>query len=123
MLTAPLAQPEPFLIVSESHETSCIDQNWSVSLQIVHMGWTCECPDGSVAGKTSVFKFLALRGPYFSIFRSPPVIISSVQFPLYYTPLFSALVIPNRSFCSDESPSHKKFPVVMPFMIYFYDIV
>ncbi|XP_075879559.1 gamma-2-syntrophin isoform X2 [Nelusetta ayraudi] len=41
--------------------------------QIVHMGWTCECPEGSAAGKTSVFKFLALRGPYFSIFRSPPI--------------------------------------------------
>lgn len=83
-----------------------IKQSYSVSPQIVHMGWTCECPEGSVAGKTSVFKFLALRGPYFSIFRSPPVIISSFGFPLYYTPLFSAPVISNRSSCSDESLSH-----------------
>uniref|UniRef100_A0AAQ5YV60 Syntrophin C-terminal PH domain-containing protein n=1 Tax=Amphiprion ocellaris TaxID=80972 RepID=A0AAQ5YV60_AMPOC len=41
--------------------------------QIVHMGWACESPEGSTAGPTSVFKFLALRGPYFYIFRSPPV--------------------------------------------------
>uniref|UniRef100_A0A3P8TPV2 Syntrophin, gamma 2 n=1 Tax=Amphiprion percula TaxID=161767 RepID=A0A3P8TPV2_AMPPE len=41
--------------------------------QIVHMGWACESPEGSTAGRTSVFKFLALRGPYFYIFRSPPI--------------------------------------------------
>uniref|UniRef100_A0A3Q1C4J8 Syntrophin C-terminal PH domain-containing protein n=1 Tax=Amphiprion ocellaris TaxID=80972 RepID=A0A3Q1C4J8_AMPOC len=41
--------------------------------QIVHMGWACESPEGSTAGPTSVFKFLALRGPYFYIFRSPPI--------------------------------------------------
>uniref|UniRef100_A0A3Q1FE97 Syntrophin, gamma 2 n=1 Tax=Acanthochromis polyacanthus TaxID=80966 RepID=A0A3Q1FE97_9TELE len=41
--------------------------------QIVHMGWACESPEDSTAGRTSVFKFLALRGPYFHIFRSPPV--------------------------------------------------
>uniref|UniRef100_A0A3B4ZZH8 Syntrophin gamma 2 n=1 Tax=Stegastes partitus TaxID=144197 RepID=A0A3B4ZZH8_9TELE len=41
--------------------------------QIVHMGWACESPEGSAAGRTSVFKFLALRGPYFYIFRSPPI--------------------------------------------------
>uniref|UniRef100_A0A7N8XRW3 Syntrophin, gamma 2 n=1 Tax=Mastacembelus armatus TaxID=205130 RepID=A0A7N8XRW3_9TELE len=41
--------------------------------QIVHMGWACECPEGSAAGRTSVFKFLALRGPYFYIFRNPPI--------------------------------------------------
>uniref|UniRef100_A0A672J9F0 Syntrophin, gamma 2 n=1 Tax=Salarias fasciatus TaxID=181472 RepID=A0A672J9F0_SALFA len=42
--------------------------------QIVYMGWACESREGSAAGRTSVFKFLALRGPYFSIYRSPPVI-------------------------------------------------
>lgn len=41
--------------------------------QIVHMGWACECPEGSASGRTSAFKFLALRGPYFYIFRSPPL--------------------------------------------------
>lgn len=46
----------------------------TVVLQIVHMGWACESSEGSAAGRTSVFKFLALRGPYFYIFRSPPVI-------------------------------------------------
>ncbi|XP_063764274.1 gamma-2-syntrophin isoform X1 [Eleginops maclovinus] len=40
--------------------------------QIVHMGWACESPEGSAAGRASAFKFLALRGPYFYIFRSPP---------------------------------------------------
>lgn len=108
------------LIVLEQSESSWIEQNCPASPQIVHMGWTCECPEGSAAGKTSVFKFLALRGPYFSIFRSPPVIISSVGFPLYYTLLFSALVIPQRSGCSDESLSHwkvdlEKFSVAFQF--------
>lgn len=42
--------------------------------QIVHMGWACDSPEGSAAGRTSAFKFLALRGPYFYIFRNPPVI-------------------------------------------------
>lgn len=46
----------------------------SESLQIVHMGWACECPEGSAPGRSSTFKFLALRGPYFYIFKSPPVI-------------------------------------------------
>ncbi|KAK5857036.1 hypothetical protein PBY51_010305 [Eleginops maclovinus] len=41
--------------------------------QIVHMGWACESPEGSAAGRASAFKFLALRGPYFYIFRSPPI--------------------------------------------------
>uniref|UniRef100_A0A4W6FCQ2 Syntrophin, gamma 2 n=1 Tax=Lates calcarifer TaxID=8187 RepID=A0A4W6FCQ2_LATCA len=41
-------------------------------LQIVHMGWACESPEGSTADRSAVFKFLALRGPYFYIFRSPP---------------------------------------------------
>nr|XP_046269310.1 gamma-2-syntrophin isoform X2 [Scatophagus argus] len=41
--------------------------------QIVHMGWACESPEGNAAGKTSAFKFLALRGPYFHIFRNPPI--------------------------------------------------
>ncbi|XP_050934182.1 gamma-2-syntrophin isoform X8 [Lates calcarifer] len=40
--------------------------------QIVHMGWACESPEGSTADRSAVFKFLALRGPYFYIFRSPP---------------------------------------------------
>uniref|UniRef100_A0A3Q0RSW2 Syntrophin, gamma 2 n=1 Tax=Amphilophus citrinellus TaxID=61819 RepID=A0A3Q0RSW2_AMPCI len=40
---------------------------------IVHMGWACECPEGSASGRPSAFKFLALRGPYFYIFRSPPI--------------------------------------------------
>uniref|UniRef100_A0A673BZA4 Syntrophin, gamma 2 n=1 Tax=Sphaeramia orbicularis TaxID=375764 RepID=A0A673BZA4_9TELE len=41
--------------------------------QIVHMGWACESPEASVAGRISAFKFLALRGPYFYIFRTPPI--------------------------------------------------
>uniref|UniRef100_A0A3Q4GRP9 Syntrophin, gamma 2 n=1 Tax=Neolamprologus brichardi TaxID=32507 RepID=A0A3Q4GRP9_NEOBR len=41
--------------------------------QIVHMGWACECPEGSAPGRSSTFKFLALRGPYFYIFKSPPI--------------------------------------------------
>ncbi|KAM7376690.1 hypothetical protein PAMP_006403 [Pampus punctatissimus] len=41
--------------------------------QIVHMGWASESTQGSAAGQTSIFKFLALRGPYFYIFRSPPI--------------------------------------------------
>ncbi|KAM9746106.1 gamma-2-syntrophin isoform 2-T2 [Menidia menidia] len=36
--------------------------------QIVHMGWVSE-----TQGRTSAFKFLALRGPYFYIFKSPPI--------------------------------------------------
>ncbi|TKS86320.1 Gamma-2-syntrophin [Collichthys lucidus] len=40
---------------------------------IVHMGWACESLEGTTAGRTSAFKFLALRGPYFYIFRNPPV--------------------------------------------------
>ncbi|XP_030299409.1 gamma-2-syntrophin isoform X2 [Sparus aurata] len=41
--------------------------------QIVHMGWARECTEGSAAGGTTAFKFLALRGPYFYIFRNPPI--------------------------------------------------
>ncbi|XP_068608139.1 gamma-2-syntrophin [Brachionichthys hirsutus] len=41
--------------------------------QIVHMGWACGSPDGSAAAPTPAFKFLALRGPYFHIFRHPPI--------------------------------------------------
>uniref|UniRef100_A0A3Q2D8H9 Syntrophin, gamma 2 n=1 Tax=Cyprinodon variegatus TaxID=28743 RepID=A0A3Q2D8H9_CYPVA len=41
--------------------------------QIIHMGWTCETPDGSTTCRSSVFRFLALRGPYFYIFKTPPV--------------------------------------------------
>nr|XP_020464377.1 gamma-2-syntrophin isoform X3 [Monopterus albus] len=41
--------------------------------QIVHVGWTCESPEDSAGGRTCAFKFLALRGPYFYIFRSPPI--------------------------------------------------
>uniref|UniRef100_A0A671WM41 Syntrophin, gamma 2 n=1 Tax=Sparus aurata TaxID=8175 RepID=A0A671WM41_SPAAU len=40
---------------------------------IVHMGWARECTEGSAAGGTTAFKFLALRGPYFYIFRNPPI--------------------------------------------------
>ncbi|KAF3701444.1 Gamma-2-syntrophin [Channa argus] len=43
------------------------------SLQIVHMGWACESSESSAPGEASSFKFLALRGPYFYIFRSPPI--------------------------------------------------
>lgn len=38
------------------------------------MGWVCECPEGGAAEGPTAFKFLALRGPYFYIFRHPPVI-------------------------------------------------
>ncbi|KAM8915946.1 gamma-2-syntrophin [Spinachia spinachia] len=41
--------------------------------QTVHMGWTCGSPEGGAAGRTSAFKFLALRGPHFYIFRRPPI--------------------------------------------------
>ncbi|XP_078145690.1 gamma-2-syntrophin [Centroberyx gerrardi] len=41
--------------------------------QVVHLGWACESPEGSVAVRTSAYKFLALRGPAFYIFRAPPV--------------------------------------------------
>nr|XP_040054842.1 gamma-2-syntrophin isoform X2 [Gasterosteus aculeatus aculeatus] len=41
--------------------------------QTVHMGWTCGSPEGGAAGRASAFKFLALRGPHFYIFRSPPI--------------------------------------------------
>ncbi|KAK2891565.1 gamma-2-syntrophin isoform X2 [Channa argus] len=41
--------------------------------QIVHMGWACESSESSAPGEASSFKFLALRGPYFYIFRSPPI--------------------------------------------------
>lgn len=41
--------------------------------QVVHMGWACESPVGSTTGRTAAFKFLALRGPYFSIFKTPPI--------------------------------------------------
>uniref|UniRef100_A0A667WK10 Syntrophin, gamma 2 n=1 Tax=Myripristis murdjan TaxID=586833 RepID=A0A667WK10_9TELE len=41
--------------------------------QVVYMGWACESPEGSVAVRTSAYKFLALRGPSFYIFRGPPV--------------------------------------------------
>uniref|UniRef100_A0AAX7SHM7 Syntrophin C-terminal PH domain-containing protein n=1 Tax=Astatotilapia calliptera TaxID=8154 RepID=A0AAX7SHM7_ASTCA len=43
------------------------------NVSIVHMGWACECPEGSAPGRSSTFKFLALRGPYFYIFKSPPI--------------------------------------------------
>lgn len=55
----------------------------SESLQIVHMGWACECPEGSAPGRSSTFKFLSLRGPYFYIFKSPPV-ICFFNFPIQY---------------------------------------
>ncbi|XP_023209085.1 gamma-2-syntrophin [Xiphophorus maculatus] len=41
--------------------------------QIVHMGWVCEAPENSAPCRSSAFRFLALRGPYFYIFRRPPV--------------------------------------------------
>ncbi|KAF7663286.1 hypothetical protein LDENG_00212870 [Lucifuga dentata] len=41
--------------------------------QIVHMGWACESPEGRAGAPTPAFKFLALRGPYFYIFKSPPI--------------------------------------------------
>ncbi|XP_034530638.1 gamma-2-syntrophin [Notolabrus celidotus] len=44
--------------------------------QIVHMGWANESQEGCTAGNTLAFKFLALRGPYFHIFRRPPVSVA-----------------------------------------------
>nr|XP_057946312.1 gamma-2-syntrophin-like isoform X1 [Doryrhamphus excisus] len=41
--------------------------------QIVHMGWACERSDRRGASPGQSFKFLAMRGPYFHIFRSPPL--------------------------------------------------
>uniref|UniRef100_H2MTB4 Syntrophin, gamma 2 n=1 Tax=Oryzias latipes TaxID=8090 RepID=H2MTB4_ORYLA len=40
---------------------------------IVHMGWACESLEDSTVGRSSTFKFLALRGPYFYIFKRPPI--------------------------------------------------
>uniref|UniRef100_A0A3B3DFU4 Syntrophin, gamma 2 n=1 Tax=Oryzias melastigma TaxID=30732 RepID=A0A3B3DFU4_ORYME len=40
---------------------------------IVHMGWACESLEDSTVGRSSTFKFLALRGPYFFIFKKPPI--------------------------------------------------
>ncbi|XP_073338997.1 gamma-2-syntrophin isoform X3 [Pagrus major] len=50
-----------------------INKYCSFDDQIVHMGWACESTEGSAAGGTTAFKFLALRGPYFYIFRNPPI--------------------------------------------------
>ncbi|XP_054652215.1 gamma-2-syntrophin isoform X2 [Dunckerocampus dactyliophorus] len=41
--------------------------------QIVHMGWACESSDRRGASRRQSFKFLAMRGPYFHIFSSPPL--------------------------------------------------
>ncbi|XP_077425876.1 gamma-2-syntrophin isoform X1 [Vanacampus margaritifer] len=41
--------------------------------QIVHMGWACAKSEGRAAFPKTTFKFLALRGQYFHIFRSPPL--------------------------------------------------
>ncbi|XP_061599565.1 gamma-2-syntrophin isoform X1 [Cololabis saira] len=41
--------------------------------QIVHVGWACESPEDGAAGRASGFKFLALKGPCFYIFKSPPI--------------------------------------------------
>ena len=62
----------------------------STSLQIVHMGWARESTEGSAAGGTTAFKFLALRGPYFYIFRNPPVtsLLSVLAFKLFHSPSF-----------------------------------
>lgn len=57
-------------------------------LQIVHMGWVCECPEGGAAGRSTAFKFLALRGPHFYIFRHPPV-ITFINLPSTYKLLSS----------------------------------
>ncbi|XP_019744131.1 gamma-2-syntrophin isoform X1 [Hippocampus comes] len=40
--------------------------------QIVHMGWACERAEGKADSRKATFKFLALRGQYFHIFKSPP---------------------------------------------------
>uniref|UniRef100_UPI0037E82DBB gamma-2-syntrophin n=1 Tax=Semicossyphus pulcher TaxID=241346 RepID=UPI0037E82DBB len=57
-----------------THENiKIINKYCSSDDQIVHMGWACESPEGSAAGGTSAFKFLALRGSYFHIFRTPPI--------------------------------------------------
>ncbi|MED6255763.1 hypothetical protein ATANTOWER_014652, partial [Ataeniobius toweri] len=49
-----------------------LNKSSSSDNQIVHMGWACETPEGSTTCRSSVFKFLALRGPYFNIFKCPP---------------------------------------------------
>ncbi|XP_057716036.1 gamma-2-syntrophin isoform X1 [Corythoichthys intestinalis] len=41
--------------------------------QIIHMGWACESSVGRAASQKATFKFLALRGQYFHIFRRPPL--------------------------------------------------
>ncbi|XP_077476632.1 gamma-2-syntrophin isoform X1 [Stigmatopora argus] len=41
--------------------------------QIIHMGWVCESSEGRAASQKNTFKFLALRGQYFHIFRRPPL--------------------------------------------------
>uniref|UniRef100_A0A665TKA3 Syntrophin, gamma 2 n=1 Tax=Echeneis naucrates TaxID=173247 RepID=A0A665TKA3_ECHNA len=48
-------------------------ENVSPPLNIIHMGWACESSEGNTACRTAAFKFLALRGPYFYTFRSPPI--------------------------------------------------
>uniref|UniRef100_A0A3Q2QB93 Syntrophin, gamma 2 n=1 Tax=Fundulus heteroclitus TaxID=8078 RepID=A0A3Q2QB93_FUNHE len=50
-----------------------LNKSCSSEDQIIHMGWACETPEGSTTCRSSVFRFLALRGPYFYIFKSPPV--------------------------------------------------
>ncbi|KAM9777335.1 gamma-2-syntrophin [Neosynchiropus ocellatus] len=41
--------------------------------QVVHMGWAGESSEGSAPCRRLAFKFLALRGPYFYVFRNPPI--------------------------------------------------
>ncbi|KAM4724428.1 gamma-2-syntrophin isoform 2-T2 [Anableps anableps] len=50
-----------------------LNKSCSSDDQVVHMGWACETPEGRSARRSSAFRFLALRGPYFYIFKSPPV--------------------------------------------------
>ncbi|XP_021164038.2 gamma-2-syntrophin isoform X2 [Fundulus heteroclitus] len=50
-----------------------LNKSCSSEDQIIHMGWACETPEGSTTCRSSVFRFLALRGPYFYIFKSPPI--------------------------------------------------
>uniref|UniRef100_A0A4W6G0D1 Syntrophin gamma 2 n=1 Tax=Lates calcarifer TaxID=8187 RepID=A0A4W6G0D1_LATCA len=66
------AESTDWLQAISTNISDLMQENVSPSLNIVHMGWACESPEGSTADRSAVFKFLALRGPYFYIFRSPP---------------------------------------------------
>uniref|UniRef100_A0A8D3DF68 Syntrophin C-terminal PH domain-containing protein n=1 Tax=Scophthalmus maximus TaxID=52904 RepID=A0A8D3DF68_SCOMX len=72
------AESTDWLQAISSNISDLTQENVSPSLKylrllVVHMGWSCESPEGGPAGLSATFKFLALRGPYFYIFRSPPI--------------------------------------------------